>query len=198
MGLCNHKGPFIHMLSRVRWIQNVFTHCCTYRRGAAIHYFSGGYNLHIAFCNFQVLKQAKIWKSINHNPASDLVAPKSTDIHSEMNARASPSELIEIMSVAEPTSKNNSWVLHNAIFIAINTGMREAEICGLKWSDFNVNKLKIMRSLQVVDKVLTDCPTKSKRPRTITVSDETVTYLKNLFKKQKEDMLAISKPHDQE
>lgn len=64
--------------------------------------------------------------------------------------------------------------------VALETGMRKAELCGLKWSDVDLDggKLRVVRQLVATGPTPEFGPTKNGLPRTIDISPATVQLLR--------------------
>jgi len=82
------------------------------------------------------------------------------------------------------------------VLLAFETGLRQSEITGLKWSDINIEKglLSVKRNYSYDDskKSLTDKKTKTKNSvRTIVLFDNTIEQLKKQKQKQRLDKLLL-------
>lgn len=64
--------------------------------------------------------------------------------------------------------------------LALDSGARKSELCGLRWSDVDLDagKIQIVQQLQKPGPTPTFGPPKNKRPRSITLSAETVELLR--------------------
>lgn len=85
------------------------------------------------------------------------------------------------------------------ILLALMTGMRQGEICGLCWKDVNLEKgiISVTHSLQRQGKelVLKEPKTKKSR-RSIPLSADVIKQLKRVQLQQKQDKLATGKGYD--
>lgn len=76
--------------------------------------------------------------------------------------------------------------------VAIETGMRKAELCGLQWQDVDLEacRLTVMRQLAKAGKNPVFGPPKTGEPRTIDISADTVELLRELKRHQAEVKMA--------
>ncbi len=87
---------------------------------------------------------------------------------------------------------NSKHYLHDFFFVALHTGMRLAEICGLEWDrvDFANNQLTVTRTR---DKLGTKDTTKTKIKRVIPMTASVKTLLWNLLKRQMHPKIVFCK-----
>lgn len=75
-------------------------------------------------------------------------------------------------------------------YIALNTGLRESEVFGLRWSDvdFEHKKIKVCKQLLFQDRKWCFCPLKTVNAyRSVNITDEFASYLKKLKAKQEDE-----------
>lgn len=83
--------------------------------------------------------------------------------------------------------------LHALWLLAALTGMRRGELCGVKWSDVNLDggQLVVRRSrVPVSGRTIVETTPKTKNARSIALAPATVAALRAHRKRQKEDRLA--------
>lgn len=119
--------------------------------------------LHIA------LKHAVNWQMINTNPCDYVTAPKPDKVDISVWDAETASKFINDI-------KETSIYL--PILLALNTGMRQGEICALKWCDINNNTISVKYTLQNIagELVLKEPKTKNSI-RTITIIDALIKEL---------------------
>jgi integrase len=76
--------------------------------------------------------------------------------------------------------------------LALDSGMRKGELCGLRWADVDLDagKVRVIQQLLTPGAQPTFGPTKTGRPRTITLSADTVELLRTHRANQRELMMA--------
>lgn len=133
----------------------------------------------------QALKHAVKWQMLIRNPADAVEPPKTTKpqmhVLTEKDIEAVLNELVND-AIFMPT------------YLAIMTGMRRGEICGLKWSDIDFDKgvMYIQRSLQRINGILQEKQTKtSQSSRSVALSTETINLLKKHKAKQAQEKLMM-------
>jgi integrase len=126
------------------------------------------------------LKQAQKWQMIHVNPTDLVTLPKADPIEMKYWDPEDISYYLELM-------KNE--FLYSLIFLAVHTGMREAELCGLRWEDVDLINKTIFVKNQVQrengELVLDILKTKNSK-RIITLYDITIQFLKGMKNKDKE------------
>lgn len=121
-----------------------------------------------------MFNQAIKWELVGQNP--NLKATKPQKEKTERNYY----DLQEVTTLLN-CLENENIKYQALITLALDSGMRRSEICGLRWSDidFDTHTVKIQRSLKVVDGVVDEGTTKtSKSKRTIVLSEITIELLK--------------------
>lgn len=117
------------------------------------------------------LKHAQQWQLIYLNPCDLVNIPKATK---------------KEMKYWEPENINihlnrlKGHCLYPATFLAVHTGLRLGELCGLKWKDIDFEKgtLTVERSLQRINgKLAEKQPKTTKSKRIVTLLDSTLEYL---------------------
>lgn len=77
-----------------------------------------------------------------------------------------------------------------AYYIALNTGLRESEVFGLRWEDidFEKKKIKVCKQLLFQDRKWCFCPLKTKNAyRSVNITDSFCEYMKKLKKHHEEN-----------
>jgi integrase len=141
------------------------------------------------------LRKAKKDKLIPENPAADLDGKprrkrdKGDDARQHCWSAAEARTFLAAAGAAGPQP---------AAFyaLALDTGMRKGELCGLVWEHVDLDAAKIRVVQQLLSPTLSEDatpvfgPTKTGKPRTITVSAETVELLRVHRRHQRELMMA--------
>jgi integrase len=133
----------------------------------------------------KALSDAVKRRLIHSNPATDAVVPKST-APKERDAWDSD-ELRTFFGHVADDRLYALWV------VATTTGMRRGELCGLKWSDVNLDAahLVVQRSrVPVRGRGVVESTPKSGEERGVTIAPETVAALRAHRKHQLEERLA--------
>lgn len=130
----------------------------------------------------EALKQAQKWQLIYTNPADLVTTPKADAINMKFWPPEEISDYLELL-------KNEP--LYPIILLAVHTGMREDEICGLRWEDVDLlNKVIYVRNAVQrkagEGRLVLDCVKSKNSIRPITLSDTAVQLLKGMKKKDKE------------
>lgn len=132
------------------------------------------------------LKHAQQWQMIYTNPCDLVNTPKATK--QEMNYW-NPDKITSYLELLKEST------LYPAIFLAVHTGMRAGELCGLKWGDINLKDgfLKVERTLQRIDGKLTEkIPKTIKSKRIITLLPSTIEFLENMKSKDNNNSKIIN------
>lgn len=142
----------------------------------------------------RALRKAVRDRLIASNPARDLEGKPRRSHSKGENARQ------HCWSVAEAqrflTAAKNAGEQAAAFYsLALDSGMRKGELCGLQWNDVDLEAGKVRVIQQLVTPKLKDGvpeygPTKTGRVRTLTVSPETIALLRSYRKAQREQMMA--------
>ncbi len=122
-----------------------------------------------------VLNDAKRNEIIQKNPARMIDLPTTKRKEQFIPTEAATQKLLEIL-LDEP------WEYKVFYVLAIYTGCRRGELCGLKWSDFRLDGyssvLTVSRSRSiVVGRGVIEGPTKNGRSRTIAISEDITSFL---------------------
>ncbi|MFW6271315.1 MAG: tyrosine-type recombinase/integrase, partial [Bacillota bacterium] len=141
----------------------------------------------------EALKHAVIhYQLIQHNPCSSVPAP--TPNKKEINP-LSKEQIIKILENAE-----EDW-LHDIIYVAVFTGMRRGELCGLRWKDINFNNMKIyvkQAAKEITGKgVIYDKPKTESSLRPIDVDQDVIKILKNRKDKKNKNKKKNKKNNEQ-
>jgi integrase len=124
-------------------------------------------------------------RTIRNNPAGDAVVPRSRAPR-EMQAWSSD----EVRAFLDHVAADR---LHGFWLLAATTGMRRGEMCGVKWSDLNLDagQLVVRRSrVPVTGRKVVESTPKSDRSRVVALAASTVAGLRAHRKRQLEDRLA--------
>jgi integrase len=118
------------------------------------------------------LARAVKWGLLPSNPADRATPPRPARSTASAPAVAAVQLLVVEAEKTDP-------VLAIAIALAAITGARRGELCGLRWSDVDWSRrtLTIARSLTVVDKQVTEGPTKTHQRRDIAVDEALGAFL---------------------
>ncbi|MGA3220705.1 MAG: site-specific integrase, partial [Acidimicrobiales bacterium] len=118
------------------------------------------------------LGRAVKWGLLPSNPADRATPPRPARSTASAPAVADVQELI-----AE--AENTDTVLAAAVALAAITGARRGELCALRWSDVNWSKgtLAIARSLTVVNRQVSEGPTKTHQRRDMAIDDALGAFL---------------------
>ncbi|MFT8313219.1 MAG: tyrosine-type recombinase/integrase [Clostridium sp.] len=125
------------------------------------------------------LKHAQKWQLIFVNPC-DLATPPTSD-PIEMKYWE-PDDISMYLDILKDD------FLYPIIYLAAHTGLREGELCALKWEDFDIieKTLTVNKTLQRINSVLKPKITKTKKStRIVTLFDSTAKFLKALKNKDK-------------
>lgn len=114
--------------------------------------------LHVHRALFTALRQAVRWQLIPVNPAEAVTPPKPAqrDVHA-----MTPAEAELVLSAVAGT-----W-LEVPVTLALGTGLRRGEICGLRWGDVDLeaSRLRVMQTVQHIGNELRFLPPKTHRSR---------------------------------
>ena len=96
-----------------------------------------------------MLKQAKKWGLIEHNPNEDATRPKLIKRKRHFYDNEQAIHLLECLS-------NENIKVRTIITLALYTGVRKSELCAIRWPDidFDEQTLFIDNSLKVIDGVV--------------------------------------------
>lgn len=120
------------------------------------------------------LKCAQKWQLLYVNPCDLVELPPSDSIEMKYWDPEDISTYLELLK---------DEFLYPIIYLAVHTGLREGELCALRWTDIDLmNKtLTVSKTLQRIDgKLQTKKPKTKKSSRTVTLFDSTVQLLKTL------------------
>jgi integrase len=140
----------------------------------------------------QALRKAAKDRLIVTNPAADLDhKPRRTPEKATEGAQAhawTASEARAFLAAAGAAGTQPAAFYA----LAIDSGARKGELCGLLWAnvDLDAGKIRVVQQLLKPGAEPTFGPTKTGRPRTITLGSETVELLRAHRKHQRELMMA--------
>ncbi len=135
------------------------------------------------------LKHAVNWQIIISNPTDAVTPPRPDKV--EMH-------VWDVETANKFLHDIGDTSIYIPVLLALQTGMRAGEICGLKWEDVNLKQgtLTVKQTLQRINGVLTVKDTKTaKSKRTIALMDYTVQALKEHKKKQNETKLMVGQTY---
>ncbi|MDN5363970.1 MAG: hypothetical protein PWQ91_1031 [Eubacteriales bacterium] len=135
--------------------------------------------LHIA------LKQAVKWQILPNNPCEAVDPPKPKRPQVQV---LTEEEVKKLLLAVEGD------VIFLPVYLAIVTGMRRGEICGLKWADIDLEGgvIHVQRTLQQINGTLIEKPTKTEKSnRSIALSKAMVEVLKKHKRKQIQEKLIL-------
>lgn len=135
------------------------------------------------------LKHAIGWQMINSNPTDLVKAPRP--IKNEMKVWSIETAKEFLTDIREET-------IYIPVMMALQTGMREGEICALRWSDINFvnSQLSVKNTIQRINRefILKNPKTKKSR-RNISLAASTIKELKIWQLKQLENKLLFGKDY---
>ena len=122
----------------------------------------------------QALKDAVMRDVISKNVCDFCTPPRRTKDEINALTRAEATRMLELAKLANPAR------LALAITLALTTGMRRGEICGLKWSDidFERSELTVRHALAVCEGGYYLKDPKTHKSRTIPLIPDTASMLK--------------------
>lgn len=124
---------------------------------------------------------------IDRNVATLVELPKM--VRKEMRA-LSPDEVRALLKTAESDRWHGLWVL------LVTTGLRPGEAFGLKWEDWDGNKLSVRRALvRVPGRGWSLAETKTRRSRVIALPEMTIRALQKHRDQQKRERLRLGSPN---
>jgi integrase len=136
---------------------------------------------HVHKLMHRALRDAVKWGKLRSNPAEHADPPSPT--RREMRAWTAEQARTFLASVEEDR-------LRACWHLALATGMRRGELCGLRWSDIDGDRLAVGRSRTVAGYTVTEREPKSGRTRTVALDPGTVAELRSHRTRQLEERLA--------
>lgn len=136
------------------------------------------------------LKHAQQWQLLNTNPCDLVTPPKATEIKMKY---WNPDE---IQFYLEQIKEEK---LYTSTLLAVHTGCRVGELCGLKWEDVDLINgiITIDKTMQRINgKLQLKQPKTKKSSRVITLLGSTVTFLKALKNEHRQRKLEYNTPMD--
>ena len=120
----------------------------------------------------RVLESARRWRWISYNPARDAKPPRVPRLDPEP---ASPEAILKLIETAAETDPE----LAACITVAVDTGARRGELCGLRWSrvDLDAAKVRFDHSIGEAGGVY-EKDTKNHQHRTVSLSPVAVEVLR--------------------
>ena len=128
-------------------------------------------------------RQAVKWGWIDRAPTDQATAPKPRSPEMKVPTPAQVATIVRSADAEDP-------VLATALALAALTGCRRGELCALRWSDIDLvqGRIRISRSLTVVDGTSHEGPTKTHQARDISLDDIGV----GILRKRREYMEDLS------
>ena len=119
------------------------------------------------------LNQGVKWGWLDSSPTAKASPPP---LRSKVPVTPTPEQMNRLFSEANRTDST----LATAIALAALTGARRGELCALRWSDvdLNVGRIRIARSLTVVNRQIYEGPTKTHQVRDLALDESGVTLLR--------------------
>lgn len=156
------------------------------RRGG----YAGGTGRRIYAILGAALTQAVKWQLMPLSPISGVDAPKATPASTGRGSLG----LEETRRLFRAAKAWRGGRLHTVLVLAVSTGMRQGEVLGLLWDDFDPGRetLAVRRTLHRNRGGWSYGPTKSGKPRTLEIDGRLVALLREHRKKQLEDRVAAS------
>ncbi len=145
--------------------------------------------LHLHAIIHKSLSQAVKWQLININPADAVEKPKKAKIEFTVWDKEDADKALD---------RIKDMTLYLPVLLALTTGMRRGEICGLQWDNVDLeNKvIYIKKQLQKIDGNLKLVHPKTKGSiRKIVLLDYIMPILKNERKKQLENKLFLGEEY---
>ncbi len=139
----------------------------------------------------EALKHATSWQMIRYNPVDAVIPPRAERKEMKVWDVDTSSKFLEAIK---------GTTIYVPVALALQTGMREGEICALKWENVNLisKTLSVVNTLQKIDKKLTlKEPKTPKSRRAIALMDATVQLLKEHHRKQAAVKLTSKEYNDQ-
>jgi len=137
----------------------------------------------------KALSDAQRKKLVAHNVAKDADPPSAKSSKAPEMAWWTPDQLHQFLEAVQGED------LLPLFRLTAMTGMRRGEVCGLRWSDLNMDagQLLVRQQLLAIEHVLTfvEHPKTDHGRRTIDLDPETITVLRRHRKSQLEQRLAM-------
>jgi integrase len=141
---------------------------------------------HFAMCLHRALTHAVKWGLLSRNPADAVDAPRYQRV--DMNIM-DESDIEKLLTFARSTR------YYQVFYLAIFTGLRRSEFCGLKWGDVDLisGQISVSRSIhQLANNTLVFRPTKTvKSRRNIALTPSTSIMLRAHREKQEALKMAL-------
>ncbi|MDR3561222.1 MAG: site-specific integrase [Negativicutes bacterium] len=121
---------------------------------------------------FMAYRQAVKWQLIQHNPCEAVDPPKKAEFEAP---------ILDAEQVLKMLDHFRLTVYYLPILMAISTGMRRGEVCGLRWEDVDIEKkmLTIKNTLETRDKKPSLGPVKTKKSqRKVRIPSDLLALLK--------------------
>lgn len=146
---------------------------------------------HIYATIHSALSQAVKEQLIIRNPATAVKPPRKQE---EYKIQTWTKE--EVNKFLAQAAKHKYYIVY---YLAVNTGMRQGELIGLKWEDvdFDKKRIEVKRQIQRTDEGLVFKKTKTKAGnRVIPITDDVIRELKRQKIRQNEKKLALGKNYN--
>lgn len=138
------------------------------------------------------LKHAVNWHFINSNPCNNVKPPRPDAVSMHVWDSATADRFIH--SIRNET-------IYLPVLLAMQTGLREGEICALRWKDVDLDEktLSVNYTLQRINGVLSlKTPKTKKSRRTIALMNSTVSALDQWRKEQQLFRIVLDNDYDSE
>lgn len=165
-------------------IQKLYADLSNYKKQSNSTLLKTHRMLHIA------LKHGVGWQILSTNPCDNVQPPRAEKTDMSIWTVAEANKFLE-------TIKDE--IIFMPVTIALQTGMREGEICALKWDNINLSSatLSVKYTLQKINKILILKNPKTKKSiRTLALMKTTIEELKHHKKNQLQNILALGENYN--
>src|SRR5438132_3053395 len=154
---------------------------------AAMGDVSDATRLYVHRVTSRMLRHAAQWGVVHQNVATLVDAPKARTSEVEVLTQEQANAVLEALQ--------GHW-LHPIVALAIGSGARRGELCGLRWRDLDLDSgtMKIERAVeQTKQSIAVKLPKTKHSRRTITLAPVTVDVLRAHRRAQQEQWLALGR-----
>jgi len=138
------------------------------------------------------MKHAVQWQIVNYNVLDAITPPRPERIEMKIWDIETANKFLEAIK---------DDILYIPVLLALHTGMREGEICALKWNDVNLEDgyIVVKATLQKINgKLILKEPKTQKSIRTIALMDSTIKALKEHKERQKQKKALLQENYKDE